>query len=83
MGFFQLEEYGSSGAIIQGADYKPGNTGPLVYLSLEDDIKVILDRVEEAGGKVVKPKTLVSEAIGNIAVFEDCEGNRIALHSKG
>lgn len=82
MGFFQLEGYGSSGAIIKGEDYHPGNIGPLVYLSLEDDIKVVLNRVVEAGGKIIKPKTLVSAAIGYIGVFEDSEGNRIALHSK-
>ena len=82
MGFFQLEGYGSSGAIVKGEEYKPGSNGPLVYLSLEDDIKEVLNRVVEAGGKVIKPKFLVSDAIGYIAVFEDSEGNRIALHSK-
>jgi hypothetical protein len=37
--------------------------------------------VEAAGGKVLVPKTQISEDYGYMAMFLDTEGNRIALHS--
>jgi hypothetical protein len=37
--------------------------------------------VEAAGGKVLVPKTQISEDIGYMGVFLDTEGNRIAIHS--
>ena len=41
-----------------------------------------MNRVEAAGGKIVQPKTQISPDIGFMALFIDCEGNRIALHSR-
>lgn len=74
---------GTSGTLIQYEDaYKPSEThGPLIYftcLDLGDE----LNRVEEAGGKVLQAKTQISEEIGYMALILDTEGNRIALHSK-
>jgi uncharacterized protein len=40
-----------------------------------------MDKVEAAGGKIMVPKTMISEEYGYMAVFVDTEGNRIALHS--
>ena len=39
------------------------------------------DKIEAAGGKLVVPKTMISDEYGYMAVFLDTEGNRIALHS--
>jgi len=84
MGWFPLAEgkNGASGSLIQNDAYKPSeNKGVLIYFSTED-ITSELNRVEEAGGKIVQPKTQISPDIGYMAVFIDCEGNRIALHSR-
>jgi predicted enzyme related to lactoylglutathione lyase len=55
--------------------------GPLIYLNANPEIQVIVDRIEDAGGKIIVPKTQISPEYGYMAVFIDTEGNRIALHS--
>jgi len=69
--------------LIQYEDaYKPSEThGPLIYFSCKD-LNDELQRVEDAGGKIVQAKTQISEDIGYMALLIDTEGNRIALHSK-
>jgi len=73
------------GALCQHKSfYKPSaESGPLVYLRAEPDLAVVLARVEKAGGKVVLAKRQISPEYGYMAVFVDCEGNRVALHSMG
>jgi predicted enzyme related to lactoylglutathione lyase len=62
--------------------YRPSETdGPLVYLNANPEIQTILDRVVAAGGRILTPKTQISEDYGYMAVLVDSEGNRIALHS--
>lgn len=62
--------------------YKPSATdGTLIYLNGNPDVQIVLDRIESAGGKVIVPKTMISEEYGYMGVFIDTEGNRIALHS--
>jgi hypothetical protein len=53
----------------------------LVYLDGGNDLQDILNRVESAGGKILLPKTMISEEIGYMAIFLDSEGNKQALHS--
>ena len=61
---------------------KPSVDGVLVYFTAQSgDLSIELARIEGAGGKVLVPKTLISDDIGHMAVFLDSEGNRIALHS--
>lgn len=55
--------------------------GPLIYLNGNPDVQIILDRVEAAGGKILVPKRTISEEYGDMAVIQDSEGNRIALHN--
>ena len=81
MGFFLVEKGGIGGAIVQGEGYVPSQDGALVYLNGGKDLSVILDRVENAGGKVVLPKTKINDELGYFAIFLDCEGNKVALHS--
>ena len=45
-----------------------------------EDIERALGRVGAEGGKILSPKTAIGE-YGFIAHVEDCEGNRVALHS--
>jgi uncharacterized protein len=62
--------------------YIPSATsGVLLYLNGNPDLQKVLDRIEAAGGKIIVPKTQISPEHGNMAVFNDTEGNRIGLHS--
>jgi predicted enzyme related to lactoylglutathione lyase len=70
-----------SGAIVHGDSYKPSKEGALVYFNGDPDLQVALDKVEAAGGKILQPKTQITPEYGNMAVFLDSEGNRVALHS--
>lgn len=75
---------GIGGTLVQMTDkfYKPSGTdGVLIYLDGNPDVQIILDRIEAAGGKILVPKTMISEDYGDMAVFLDTEGNRIALHN--
>ncbi len=84
MGLFPSAENksGASGSLIQNKAYVPSDSkGVLIYFSSED-INTEINRVEAAGGKIVQQKTQISPDIGYMALFIDCEGNRIALHSR-
>lgn len=74
---------GIGGAIVFSEGfYEPSSTaGPLIYLNANPDVQHVLDKVDDAGGKIIVPKTHISDDIGYMAVFLDTEGNRIALHS--
>ena len=86
MGFllhdFQNRKVG--GAIVYNPGfYTPSANGSLIYLNCQPDLQVVLDRVEEAGGKIIESKKPVSadQQLGNWALIIDSEGNRVALHS--
>ncbi|MBP6386960.1 MAG: VOC family protein [Pseudarcicella sp.] len=81
MGFFPAEG-GIGGAIVTGPGCIPSDNGPLLYLNGGTDLNNVLLKVNEAGGRVVMPKTFLSETVGYFAMFIDSEGNRLALHSK-
>lgn len=71
------------GALVDsGGFHKASATdGPLIYLNANPDVQNVLDKVVEAGGSIMVPKTEISPEYGFMAVFMDTEGNRIALHS--
>lgn len=81
MAFFPTTT-GIGGAVIAGPGSIPSKTGPLIYLNGGSDLNYVLKKVEEAGGRVVMPKTLISEEAGYFAIFIDSQGNKLALHSK-
>jgi predicted enzyme related to lactoylglutathione lyase len=80
MAWFPMEmgSSGASGTLIQGPGYKPSHDGSLVYIHVPK-IDVALERIGKAGGKMLMPRTSIGQH-GFIAHFEDCEGNRVALH---
>jgi predicted enzyme related to lactoylglutathione lyase len=69
------------GALVKGEGYTPSTQGSLVYLNANPDLMPILGRIEAAGGKVLMPKTQITPEIGYFALFQDSEGNKVALHS--
>jgi len=85
MGFFQHDAQagGAGGAIVHGAEYLPSQRGALIYLYAGDDLNNVLNRVEEAGGKIELGKRPVSEDqdLGYFAIIFDTDNNRVALHS--
>jgi predicted enzyme related to lactoylglutathione lyase len=83
MAMFPGDETSVSGALVYNESwYRPSNThGPLVYLNANPDLQTVQDRIEAAGGTVTIPKRQISPDHGYMAVFEDSEENRIALHS--
>jgi uncharacterized protein len=70
-----------SGALSQSELHVPSKDGVIVYLNGNPDLEIPLCKVDGAGGKIVMPKTFVSENVGYMALFMDTEGNRVALHS--
>ena len=83
MGFFPTDGKNVSGAIVQAEDNKPSSDGTLVYLNGGSNLATHLSKVEAAGGKVIVPKTQISQEMGYFATFIDTEGNKVALHSIG
>jgi uncharacterized protein len=84
MAWFPWDENqkGAGGTLVKHEEfYKTSFDGTLVYFSSED-VTTELSRVEAAGGKIMVPKTEISPEVGFMAVFIDCEGNRVALHSR-
>ncbi|WP_396589623.1 VOC family protein [Allomuricauda sp. R78024] len=84
MGWFPWAEgkMGATGSLILQSEYKPSNTeGVLIYFA-SVDVENELNRIEKAGGKILKPKTQISPEVGYMGLFLDTEGNRIALHSR-
>jgi predicted enzyme related to lactoylglutathione lyase len=71
------------GALVDsGGFHKASATdGPLIYLNANPDVQHILDKVVEAGGSIMLPKTEISPEYGFMAILKDTEGNRVALHS--
>ncbi len=84
MATFQRPENSSAttGSIVQHAQYTPSHQGSLLYFDGGQDLAPMLARVEPAGGKILQPKTLISPTVGHMALFEDTEGNRMALFSQ-
>ncbi|MBM4167763.1 MAG: VOC family protein [Ignavibacteria bacterium] len=74
---------GAPGSLVCNADhYKPSSNGVVIYFTSQTgNLSDQLQRVENAGGKIVQRKTKISDTLGYMAVFTDTEGNKIAIHS--
>ena len=80
MAFFPATK-GIGGAVIASSGSVPSDKGALIYLNGGKDLNNVLNKVEEAGGRIVMPKTLISKEDGCFAIFIDNQGNKLALHS--
>lgn len=81
IGLFPYENQMVTGVIMEAETYKPSADGITIYLNGGDDLQVILDRVEQNGGKILVPKSPHADEIGFFALFLDSEGNKMGLHS--
>jgi predicted enzyme related to lactoylglutathione lyase len=83
MALFPVEKGTVGGALCEHHEfYTPSHNGPLIYLNGNPDLSVFVNRMGNAGGRILIPKTQISPEYGYMAVFEDTEGNRVALHSR-
>lgn len=83
MGWFpnDPEKKGATGSLVQHEMYQPSAShGALIYFSCQD-VDIELSRVEAAGGIIMRPKSMIGDNHGFMALIKDTEGNRIALHS--
>ncbi|NDJ62281.1 MAG: VOC family protein [Chloroflexi bacterium] len=78
---FPMGQDGAGGSIVQIDGFEPGDKGTLAYLSTGEDLTPVMNRINAAGGKVVTPKTDLGGGFGFYAMFNDTEGNTLALHS--
>jgi predicted enzyme related to lactoylglutathione lyase len=69
-----------AGGLAQSPMHTPGATGSIIYLNANPDLQNVLDRIENAGGKITMLKTSIGQN-GFMAFFTDTEGNTMALHS--
>lgn len=82
MALFPVTPGSVGGALCEHAKfYKPSHDGVLVYLNANPELQDVLDKVEDYGGRVIIARTQISPEQGYMSVFEDTEGNRIALRS--
>ena len=81
MGIFPHEEGGVGGAVTEAPYLKPGMDGNNIFLLVKDGVDQALERVWNAGGKVLTGKTALGPDMGHFAVIRDTEGNRIGLLS--
>lgn len=75
----QMEQYGSSGALVKMPGFPSGGNSVLVYFASED-CAIEAARVAEAGGVLQKEKFSIGQ-YGFIALAIDTEGNMFGLHS--
>jgi len=61
-------------------DSRPGTDGPTIYLDSKGDPEGMLQRAEDAGGKILMPVGDMGPVVGFIGFFLDSEGNKIGVH---
>lgn len=70
---------GFCGALVQYDFTQPGRQGPLVYLNPYGQLDQMLQRITTAGGHILQPKQEIAPGFGHFAIFQDPEGNLLAL----
>ena len=69
------------GCLVQNADARPSETGPLLYLNTHGRLDDAVRAVEMHGGTILAPRHSIAP-FGFRAIVLDSEGNRVALHSQ-
>jgi predicted enzyme related to lactoylglutathione lyase len=78
---FPYEAPAISGCVIAGPNYRPGDTGGVIYLNADPTLSAVVERVAAAGGKVLVPRVELPDGMGVFAHVVDTEGNRVGLHA--
>lgn len=69
-----------TGVLSKSTRNNPSASGTMVYINASPSIQTVLDKVEQAGGKIVAPTIQIPA--GLIAIIIDTEGNKIGLHAE-
>ena len=71
------------GALILNKEhyFPTSSEGVLVFFQTHD-LQKELNLIEQNGGTILRPKTLITEELGFMGLFLDSEGNRIGLCSR-
>lgn len=69
-----------TGVLSKSVRNSPSSNGTMVYINASPNIQTVLNKVEQAGGKIIAPK--FSIPAGFIAVIIDSEGNKVGLHAE-
>lgn len=69
-----------TGVLSKTERNSPSGNGTVVYINASPGIQTVLDKVEQAGGKIIVPKIKIPA--GFIAVIVDTEGNKVGLHAE-
>jgi predicted enzyme related to lactoylglutathione lyase len=72
-----IDEIEPQGSLLQTPNFEPSDKGAIIYFDPVENLDVVLERVEAAGGKVTFPKFRIGH--GHLAVFTDSEGNEVGL----
>lgn len=82
MAVFPYENPGVGGAVVQAANLRPGESGPIVYLNCDGKLDQVIARVSLAGGQLAGPTVDLPGDMGRFIHVRDTEGNRVGLHSR-
>jgi predicted enzyme related to lactoylglutathione lyase len=69
------KEPGINGGLVVNKDAQPRTVNTIAVENLDEFMK----KIEEAGGKIVVPKTAIP-GVGWLAYFNDTEGNIVGMH---
>jgi predicted enzyme related to lactoylglutathione lyase len=69
-----------TGVLSKSERNSPSGNGTVVYINASPDLQTVLDKVEQAGGKIVAAKMPIPA--GFIGIIIDTEGNRVGLHAE-
>lgn len=69
-----------TGVLSKSKSNVPSTNGTVVYINASPKIQTVLDKVEQAGGKIIVPQTPMP--VGFIALIFDSEGNKVGLHAE-
>ena len=75
---FENEGQNITGALVEKEDFVAIANNTIVYFASEDCVTEEA-RVENAGGKIIRPKMSIGE-FGYVSMLMDTEGNTIGLH---
>lgn len=70
----------ATGVLSKSARNSPASNGTMVYINASPSIQTVLNKVEQAGGKIIAPKFAIPA--GFIALIIDSEGNKVGLHAE-
>jgi len=73
---------GSAGCLFLAPEDQPSHYGSRVYFDATPSMAEWISRAEQAGGKVLVPRTRIGGDMGFYAYLEDTEGNRIGLNTR-